>query len=595
MSSTASASASQLASGDSEEGIVLSVEGLDVSYRRRGRVSAHAVREAALVLHRGEALAVVGESGSGKTTLARAVLGLLPPGTGQTGTIRVMGQDLASLDARARRALIGRRIGYIPQDPATSLDPLIRVIDQVVEPLRIHGIGEKTGWRERALQAMRDAGIADPESLARRWPHELSGGQRQRILIAAAIVTDPELILADEPTSALDVTVQKRILDGLDRLRRERGTALLMITHDLAVAAERTDRIALMQAGRVVETGSSEQLLTAPESEEGRALVRAIDLEATGGPAAGQTGTGTGTEGGNLADPAARTAPWDRSDAQAGSEAVAGAPPILAGRGISRSFGSRREPVRALQDADFALARGGSLAVVGESGSGKTTLARIVLGLEKADAGEVLLDGEVLTGRDRGFRRRVQPVFQNPHSSFDPSRSVGWSVLEPLRSLDRVGRAAGREIVAGLFRDVGLDPALARRRPRELSGGQLQRAAIARALSVEPEVLVCDEAVSALDASVQAQVLHMLARLRHERGLSLLFITHDLSVVRWLCEEVVVMHGGEIVEQGPVREVFVAPREEYTRELIAAIPRPIRAAETATRTVGEGQAVSGRP
>ncbi|SQC29907.1 Glutathione import ATP-binding protein GsiA [Rothia kristinae] len=254
---------------------------------------------------------------------------------------------------------------------------------------------------------------------------------------------------------------------------------------------------------------------------------------------------------------------------------------MLTGEGLSRAFGSRREPVHALREAAFSLAEGGSLAVVGESGSGKTTLARILLGLERADAGRITLRGAEVTRRDRSFRRTVQPVFQNPHSSFDPSHSVGWSVLEPVRALGSVGRAERRELLGRLFDDVGLDRRLAARRPRELSGGQLQRAAIARALSVSPDVLVCDEAVSALDASVQAQVLRLLQRLRDERGLSLLFITHDLAVVRWLCEDVLVMREGRIVEAGPVSRIFRAPQQEYTRELIAAIPRPLRAGAAA--------------
>lgn len=583
---------------------VLELSGLRVAYPgRRGAVSTPAVDGVGLSVGRGESVAVVGESGSGKTTLARSVLGLLPSGTRREGSLRLAGQDLDALDATGRRRLVGRRIGYVPQDPGTSLDPLLRVLEQVVEPLRIHGIGDPDTHRERALAAMREAGLPDPESLARRWPHELSGGQRQRVLIAAAIVTDPDLILADEPTSALDVTVQKRILDRLQELVRERGTALLMITHDLAVAAERTDRVVLMSRGRAVEQGPSEQVLLHPSTPQGRALAEAMALtaDAVADDVVGATGPGVGGVGpdGEAAGGAAAggaIAPWAAAD-PAGSPAAqtdagAGAPagvsgvdgartPVLTGEGLSRTFGSRREPVHALREAAFSLAEGGSLAVVGESGSGKTTLARILLGLERADAGRTTLRGAEVTRRDRAFRRTVQPVFQNPHSSFDPSHTVGWSVLEPVRALGSAGRAQRRELLGRLFDDVGLDRRLAARRPRELSGGQLQRAAIARALSVSPDVLVCDEAVSALDASVQAQVLRLLQRLRQERGLSLLFITHDLAVVRWLCEDVLVMREGRIVEAGPVSRIFRAPQQEYTRELIAAIPRPLRAGTAA--------------
>ncbi|MDN5640627.1 MAG: ABC transporter ATP-binding protein [Actinomycetia bacterium] len=570
---------------------VLELSGLRVAYPgRRGAVSTPAVDGVGLSVGRGESVAVVGESGSGKTTLARSVLGLLPSGTRREGSLRLAGQDLDALDATGRRRLVGRRIGYVPQDPGTSLDPLLRVLEQVVEPLRIHGIGDPDTHRERALAAMREAGLPDPESLARRWPHELSGGQRQRVLIAAAIVTDPDLILADEPTSALDVTVQKRILDRLQELVRERGTALLMITHDLAVAAERTDRVVLMSRGRAVEQGPSEQVLLHPSTPQGRALAEAMALTAD---AVDTDGLGVDGEGAGRTAVDGKAAPWaDQNPADspaartdAGAEAPVGVDgartPVLTGEGLSRTFGSRREPVHALREAAFSLAEGGSLAVVGESGSGKTTLARILLGLERTDAGRITLRGAEVTRRDRSFRRTVQPVFQNPHSSFDPSHTVGWSVLEPVRALGSAGRAQRRELLGRLFDDVGLDRRLAARRPRELSGGQLQRAAIARALSVSPDVLVCDEAVSALDASVQAQVLRLLQRLRDERGLSLLFITHDLAVVRWLCEDVLVMREGRIVEAGPVSRIFRAPQQEYTRELIAAIPRPLRAGAAA--------------
>lgn len=537
----------------------LSIRGLRVAYRRGGDLTP-AVRGVDLDVAPGQSLAIVGESGSGKSTIARAVLGLLPASSELDGTVEVAGTDLRGLSAAAARRLRGTRIGYVPQDPGSSLDPVRRILDQVMEPLRIHGIGTRAEREARALEALAEAGLPDPERLARRFPHQLSGGQRQRVLIAAAIVARPRLIIADEPTSALDVTVQKVVLDRLQELVAASGAALLMITHDLAVAAQRTDRVLVMRAGEILERGPSREVLRSPRSDYGRELVAAI-------PGRRSTGAGAGTtaEPDSTAD-LSTTVDLDSTESSA---------PVLASRGVTRAFGRGAAAVTALADAELALAPGGALGIVGESGSGKTTLARILLGLERSDAGAVELDGAPIGRRDRSFRRRIQPVFQNPHTSFDPMRTVGWSILEPARTLGpRRPRTEREARLESLLADVGLDPALARRRPHELSGGQLQRAAIARALSVEPEVLVCDEAVSALDVTVQATVLDLLARLRRERGLALLLITHDLAVVEDVCDQVVVMQGGRVVEAGATAEVFARPRHACTRALIEAIPDP---------------------
>ncbi|UEJ84284.1 ABC transporter ATP-binding protein [Brachybacterium halotolerans subsp. kimchii] len=520
---------------------VLRIQDLAVQYVRRGRGTT-AVDGVSLQVGPGESVALVGESGSGKTTIARSVLGLLDQRARVHGTVEVAGHELLELGVRGARRLRGRDIGYVPQDPGGSLDPLKRVLDQVVEPLRIHRIGDPRQHRDRALQALRDAGLEDPRSLAGRWPHELSGGQRQRVLIAAAMVTEPALIVADEPTSALDVTVQRRILDRIGELTSSHGTSLLLITHDLAIAADRTDRTLALRAGKVVDEGPSRSLLVDPQHPYTRALVDAIPgrsrtLEAIEPP---------------------RSSPEDD--------------PLVHARGIAKTFGSRREPVTALLPADLEVRPGDSIGIVGESGSGKTTLARILLGLTRPDEGDVRVAGRAVSRGDRAIRRVVQPVFQNPHSSFDPARTVGWSALEPVRALAPRPRAARQQLLVRLFRDVGLDPMLAARRPDELSGGQLQRVAIARALSVEPQVLVCDEAVSALDVTVQAQILALLARLQHEHRLALVFITHDLGVLRQVCRDVLVMRRGEVVERGATAEVLTDPQTDYTRELIAAIP-----------------------
>ncbi|GAA3603257.1 dipeptide ABC transporter ATP-binding protein [Agrococcus terreus] len=518
---------------------LLEVRDLRIEYRSRR--SAHvAVESASLELARGEALALVGESGSGKSSIGRAVLGLQRGSTRVTGTVRLDGEDLLGMPEGRRRALRGAAIALVPQDPMAALDPLRRVGDQVAEVLRVHRLAAGAAARERALAALAEAGLPDP-ALAQRYPHQLSGGQRQRVLIAAAIVAEPRLVVADEPTSALDVTVQRTILDRLQALTAERGTGLLLITHDLAVAAERADRIAVLDRGRIVEDGRARAVVAAPAHASTRALVGSLPQL--------------------RAEPLVAPAPDD-------------APVVLRGEGLSLAFGHGPAATVALDGVDLALRRGQSLGVVGESGSGKTTLARVVLGLARPDAGRVELDGapEPERGRSRAFRRRVQPVFQDPYSSLDPSHVVGHAILEPVRALARTGRAERRARLAELLEQVRLPSTIASRLPGELSGGQLQRVAIARALSVGPDVLVCDEAVSALDVTVQAQVLELLAELQRERGLSTLFITHDLAVLRLVCDTVAVMEAGRIVEQGPTAAVLAAPAHPRTRALLEAVP-----------------------
>jgi peptide/nickel transport system ATP-binding protein len=548
---------------------VLEIRDLHVTYRRGGRVTP-AVRGVGLTLGTGRAQAVVGESGSGKTTIARTVLGLLPGTAEVSGQVLMDGEDLLKAGPRRARSLRGSLIGYIPQDPGSSLDPIRRVLEQVTEPLRIIGVTDKEERRERALRALEQAGLEDPEQYARRWPHELSGGQRQRVLIAAAVVTEPRLLVADEPTSALDVTVQKRILDRLQQITADSGTAILLITHDLAVAAARTDEVQVMSGGRIAEVGPSRQVLQHPVSAEARALVDAI-------PGRGVSRRRDAVRAPRPSEEPARR-PVAGATAAEGPAPTGGHEPavLLSARGLHKTFGRGSDTVTALAGVDLDLAPGESIGVVGESGSGKTTLARTILGLEQADSGDVLLDGELVRSRDRAFHRVVQPVFQTPHTSFDPMRTIGWSILEPVRSL--LGRQAPRarraELVPSLLADVGLDPALATRKPHELSGGQLQRAAIARALAAQPRVLLCDEAVSALDVTVQAQILRLIGRLREERDLALVFITHDLAVVEETCDRVVVMRQGEVVESGETSQIFADPQQEYTRDLLEAIPDP---------------------
>lgn len=534
---------------------LLIVEDLHVAYRRH-RATTTAVGGVSFTIRAGQSLALVGESGSGKSSIARAVLGLLGKRAEVSGQVRFIsedaesaggGQDLLTLPAKQARRLRGRDIAYIPQDPGTSLDPLRRVIDQVTEPLGHHRIGDPATYRDTALQALRDSGLRDADQIAARWPHELSGGQRQRVLIATAIVSQPRLIIADEPTSALDVTVQRQILDRIQQLTASHGTALLLITHDLAVAADRTDTTIALRQGQIADHGSSRELLTTPDHPYTRALVEAI--------------------------PGRSRALAAVHPQQQGTDETS----LIQVAGAAKTYGHRRAPVRALLPIDLTIRPADSIGIAGESGSGKTTLARIILGLTDPDEGTVHIDGHAVSRSNRQIRRIVQPVFQNPHSSFDPARTVGWSVLEPVRALTPRSRSAQQELLAALLTDVGLDPALGARRPDELSGGQLQRVAIARALAVSPRVLVCDEAVSALDVTVQSQILSLLSRLQVEHDLALVFITHDLGVLRELCREVLVMREGEVLESGRTAAVFDDPEREYTRELIAAIPGTIAA------------------
>ncbi|HVV09658.1 ABC transporter ATP-binding protein [Amycolatopsis sp.] len=507
---------------------LLRIKDLEVSYR-----GVPAVRGAELTVHSGQIVAVVGESGSGKTTTAHAAIGLLPRG-GQVdqGSITFAGKELTSLSPRAWRSVRGWEIALIPQDPTVSLDPVLRIGPQVAEVLRIHGLADKRSAPAQAVELLRRAGIDEPEERARQYPHELSGGLRQRVLIAAALAGRPKLIIADEPTSALDVTVQRQILDHLEQLAAESNTAILLITHDLGVAADRASRIAVMSEGRVVEEGPSGQLLAAPAHEYTQRLLAAA--------------------------PSLSTTPLRARRAESS--------PFISVRGLTKDFGGRR----AVDDVSFEIGRGQTLALVGESGSGKTTTARMLLRLTEPTEGTVSVDGTELTGvrgRElRRWRRRMQLIYQNPYASLNPKLSVERIVSEPLRAFGLPNRSAE------LLDQVALPSAMLRRKPAELSGGQRQRVAIARALALRPEFVVCDEPVSALDVSVQAQILELLVRLQDELGLTYLFISHDLAVVRQVADRVGVMRAGKLVEIGPAEEVLHDPRHAYTQELLAAIP-----------------------
>jgi peptide/nickel transport system ATP-binding protein len=504
----------------------------------------------------GERVAIVGESGSGKSTTAHALINLLAGGGRLLGgSITLDGREVAHLPERAWPALRGKHVGLVPQDPGISLDPVVRIGEQVAEAVRQHTRIPKRFARARAVDLLREVGIDNPEGRAAQFPHELSGGMRQRVLIAIAIASEPELIIADEPTSALDVTVQRKILDLLDQVVEKSGAAWLFITHDLSVAAERSDRIIVMHQGTIVEQGPTEQLLNAPTHEYTRRLLAADPTHAPYRPFT--------------------------SEQTAKNTSVA-----LEVRGLSKSFALRgtKSVVRAVQDVSFSVPRGQTLALVGESGSGKSTITRLVLGLERPDRGQVLCDGVVVVGAHvrsgwtvhrealrtlKGFRRRAGLVYQNPYASLDPSFSVFELIAEPLRAVG-VPQADIDSRVPELLDAVGLSRDFTQRRPRALSGGQRQRVAIARALAFDPEILILDEPTSALDVSVQKQILDLLVTLQEERGLTYLFVTHDLAVVRGFAHRVVVMKAGEAVEEGDTRDVFEQPQHHYTRELLAS-------------------------
>ncbi|WP_442965829.1 nickel ABC transporter ATP-binding protein NikE [Pseudonocardia sp. HH130630-07] len=497
-------------------------------------------------------MAVVGESGSGKSTLAHAVLGLLPgTGTVTAGTVALGDRELTGLPEAAYRTVRGSRIGLVPQDPGVALNPVQRIGAQVAEVLRTHGLADRRSAPDRAVALLGRAGLPDPAVRAGQFPHELSGGMRQRVLIAIAIAADPALIVADEPTSALDATVARRILDHLDTLRRDLGTAVLLVTHDLAVATDRADRIVVVRDGRVVEQGTPAELLAGAGEEYTRELLTA-------------------------APGLAAVAPVPPPSALPAATPVAEVRDLVKEFPLPRRRGEwRRRTRRAVDGVSFTVAPGETLALVGESGSGKSTTARLLLRLEDPTSGRVLLDGADVTAVRgeawRALRRRAQLIYQNPYASLDPRFAVRDIVTEPLRAFGAGTAAEQTARAAELVDRVALPAGVLDRRPAELSGGQRQRVAIARALALSPALVVCDEPVSALDVSVQARVLELLAELQRRDGLSYLFISHDLAVVRQVAHRTGVLHDGRLRELRPTAELFADPHDDHTRELLAAI------------------------
>lgn len=621
--STTSTRTETTTTGDepARSGPLLVVEGLEVAYRtRRGTVPA--VRGVDLHVDAGEVVAVVGESGSGKTTTAQAIIGLLPRGGARTaGRIVLDGTDISAWSDKELERVRGARLGLVPQDPTVSLNPVRRIGDQVADVLVVHSGLARRATGQRVVEILEQAGLRDPEAVARQYPHQLSGGMRQRVLIGIALACRPALVIADEPTSALDVTVQRAVLDHLGSLTAELGTAVLLVTHDLGVAAERAQRVIVMNRGRVVEEGSARQILEDPQDPYTKALVAAapslsptrlrptvraraaavpaLATERVGGleteeaveqgEPRGLSGTDeasevreasevgeTGETGGSSRGTSTISVEPREPAAQAASLA-----PVVEVRDLVKEFtvpqqGGGKKILRAVDGVSFSVPRGETFAIVGESGSGKSTTARLVLRLADPTSGSVHVDGQDITRlrgrRLRRLREHLQLVYQNPYASLDPRFTIGQVLTEPLEAF-RVGdRASRARRAAELLDQVALPTSALHRHPAELSGGQRQRVAIARALALHPQVVVLDEPVSALDVSVQAQILQLLVDLQAELGLSYLFISHDLAVVRQISDRVGVMSRGRLVESGTTEQIFADPQHDYTRALLAAIP-----------------------
>jgi peptide/nickel transport system ATP-binding protein len=527
---------------------VLSIRNLSVALPAGGD-RAHAVKNVSLEVNPGEIVCLVGESGSGKSVTASTVMRLNPlPVTG--GQVLLEGEDVLAASKARLRALRGSRMSMIFQEPMTALNPAHRVGDQVAEILHAHGWtaqshGKGLSIAERGEMLFSDVHLPDPPKLMRAYPHQLSGGQRQRVMIAMALALEPALLIADEPTTALDVTTQAQILSLLRELQQQRGTGVLFITHDFGVVADIADRVVVMRYGEVVESGPAQDVLYNPQHEYTKMLIAAVP----------------------------KLTPRQ-------AKPVDNATPLMSARNLEKlyvtasMFKGKRE-VRAVDNIQLDLYKGQTLGIVGESGSGKSTAARCVARLIEPSGGSVMLDGQDIAHLNERalhpFRRRIQVVFQDPYRSLNPRRTVGESIIEgPLNY--GVSRSEALERARSLLRTVGIDVNALDRYPHQFSGGQRQRIAIARALAMEPEILVADEAVSALDVSVQAQVLDLLENIRDQFGISILFITHDLRVAARLCDRIAVMQRGKIVEFAETAKLFAAPQHEYTKQLFAALP-----------------------
>ncbi|MGJ5202805.1 dipeptide ABC transporter ATP-binding protein [Bradyrhizobium sp. HKCCYLR20261] len=529
---------------------LLRVDGLSVSYGRQQVVSG-----VSFELGRGRSLALIGESGSGKSTIARAVLRLLPSGGQATGRVVFDGKDVLALSERRFRPLRGRAIGFVPQDPGNALNPVRTIGAQALEAAALLDEPDHRVRQQRILETFAQVGLDNPQRVIESYPHQLSGGMLQRVLIGLAVLPRPSLLVADEPTSALDVTIQKRILDLLSRLQAQLDISLLLITHDLAIAAERTDALVVLKDGVVQESGRTAAVFSAPASAYARKLHADV--------------------------PALNPDRYAGLRASGARNLAQGTAAKIAVHAVTKTFSVGDRTLTAVDDVSFTVPAGTTHALVGESGSGKTTTIRLLLGLEQPDSGTIAVAGETLNGRApaalRSAWRHLQLIYQNPFTSLDPTWTVERLVREPLDRF-KIGTAESRRAqVRQSLADVGLGEHLLARKPGALSGGQRQRVAIARALVLRPDVIVLDEPTSALDVTVQADIVEVLLSLQASLGLTYVFVSHDLALVRQLAHTVSVMHRGRIVEHGTVAEIFDTPREPYTRALLASIPSGVAA------------------
>jgi peptide/nickel transport system ATP-binding protein len=598
----------------SKEIALLEVENLGVRFKSADGHLVHAVKRVSFKLAPERILAVVGESGSGKSVSSLAIMGLLPPRSTQidpASLIRFKGQSLLGLSSSAWRQIRGRQIAMIFQDPMSSLNPVYTVGYQLAEMLRIHE-GQTQSQAMAAAQALlEEVGIPEPSRRLHAYPHELSGGQQQRVMIAMAIACGPELLIADEPTTALDVTIQRQILELLLRLKRSRRMSILFITHDLGLVGEFADEVVVMRHGEIREAGSAEQIFTQaqdvytkalihcrPDPDMPRARLLTIDdwdasvlpsrddVDQVAPPVS--TAQPLSTEAILTAQPLSAKA-ISKAQPTSASASIPTVEPILEVKGLRKVFPRkiglwRRDDVVAVDNVSFRLMKGKTLGIVGESGSGKTTAGLCAVRLHQATSGQILFEGQDLrTMSEAAFmplKRRLQIVFQNPYASLNPRFTVGQILSEPMLLHGIGSSASDRESkLLDLLDRVGLPAAAVNRYPHEFSGGQRQRIAIARCLALSPDVIVCDEAVSALDVSVQAQVLNLLKDLQRELSLSYVFISHDLGVVRYMADELIVMHQGRVVEQGQADSIYSNPQDAYTRELLSAVPRGFQSKE----------------
>ncbi|RZS77677.1 peptide/nickel transport system ATP-binding protein [Phyllobacterium myrsinacearum] len=527
-------------------------------------------------LEKGEILGLVGESGSGKSITGFSLIGLIDkPGRIVSGSIKLDGRELVGLSEPELRKIRGRDIAMVFQDPMMTLNPVLTILDQMTMALQAHERISDADARLRAVEALRKVRIVDPELKVDFYPHQFSGGMRQRVAIAIALLHRPKIVIADEPTTALDVSVQAEILVEVKSLVAELGISMIWISHDLATVASISKRIAVMKAGKIVETGLAAEVLRTPSHPYTQSLLDALPSRSRPGQ---RLGTGVNdNDTGSMAPPIAATVADPSFVAMSGLvkvfEQKRGFWARLAERiGLVKS----KKPVLAVENVNLSIAKGEALGLVGESGSGKSTLGRIVCGIYQPTEGRVTLNNSPVTSagpQPRKLTTNVQMIFQDPFASLDPRRTIGQSIAEGPIAHGLTSKAEARSYVAEWLKAVSLDPAFADRYPHQFSGGQRQRIAIARALAMRPEVIVCDEPVASLDVSIQAQILNLLLQLRKELGLTLLFISHDLSVVRHLCDRVAVMYRGKIVEVGTAEEIFDAPQEPYTRALLDAIPK----------------------